>query len=294
MARARGNLNASLTSFDGRNISLNLFTCGSPPSKSSRPPRQDSRYLTITLNNTPIYEIKAPYSLSFLNVPLQPNELSAVLDLLDGEAGVSILSEPVGLVGFYRASLSKISAQALQLEVELVTNFNFTKIPLQLKIGDDDTLAVGEVLKVGKLVDGFLYRGMLSLVGLIRLGCPQAVRLVAFDWEADTSFKLDASILGVVGYVDIVGSSAVAGWVGSYGDPEPHRVSLRVDDRFIATMVADHTRSDVVEFGISSAKCGFHFDPEVVGSLEVGSKVAVTIGDDESIHLINSPYIIVD
>jgi hypothetical protein len=293
MTKAGGKSQAAIQSFDGRNFLLEFPAARPAASKRSRAQKR-VRSLNVILDGVLCYALKMPQSIASLNVPLPSAKLPALLDLIDRDAGVSILTEPLGLEAFYKARLSSIRGRALQLEVEILSNLNFSKLPVELKLGYDQTLAAGEVLKIKPTEVGFLYRGLLTLVQLLRFGPPQTARLSISDLETNASLDISAPDVGTIGYVDMATGSAVAGWVGSFNDAGPYKVNLRQGNRIVATTIADGPRLDVLAFGLSTSRCGFTFETSTISSIEVGSSLSVTIGDLKPIHVLNSPFVIAD
>jgi len=292
MAKATKHATTIIGDFDGGNITIKF---GRSHAKTPRYVQGASHlHIRILYDEKIAHEFLMPPENEQVVLPLPSVGLPENVEVFDVRSNVSLYRKSISLENLYKFVISSMVGNGLRFSIELTSNLNLKMLSVELRLSDETIFAFGRLEQIKVEGTTFHYRGSLDLACLIRIGPSQLVRLFVFQRPTDCCSYVSANNVGVVGYVDISQSSAVAGWIGSFSESVPYSVTLWINGTAAATMIADNPRPDVSAIGIASQNCGFSFMEKAIGAIPIGSSVTVSVGQAPSLHLLNCPLEIAD
>lgn len=179
--------------------------------------------------------------------------LGSVLDLIDA-AGTPLLEAPLDLTAARPVEWLGWALEGTSLRGGFRLGGAGPVGPLLVEV-TDGTNAVARGLALPDAQGG--HRFLLPLRRLVRIGLQIDLVLHIAGRPAGTPLALDVNALDLAGYVDMVESGAVSGWIARpSGGPAPG-IELRQGGRMLARAQADRPRPDLVALGYPAAQAGF-------------------------------------
>ena len=225
-----------------------------------------------------------------LRYALPPHVIAAEIDLVDVESGVSLLSRPMSLDGWYDLRVERMVVVRAVLQVEFSVRDGLDRHLGFEWLGMAGPIAQGVAI-AGKLVDGRRqYAARVPLLRLLRRGDQLTVfPRIGGHVVLARGLLLDDAAIGVVGHLDEAAPGRISGWVVNLTAPDaPLSLDIVVDGESVTTIVADQPREDVKQLAIGPVRCGFDLPLDLVLQDNTTIEVAVMLAGTPT-HLAGSP-----
>jgi hypothetical protein len=256
-----------------------------PSSKSTKLKPIGRLKLTILFDQRPVYSLTLDWQDQEIALPLLANYLPDEIGFRNSSDGKP-LCNPLRISDLLTCSLRSLSVQHKRIQGSLSSPTGLPYLPIEFSLPDGRVFADGKALRAES--DEREYRVDLPINNLIPIAGATHLDARVFGRLIAEKVEITANDIGIMGYVDVVSSSGIAGWVCSVESTEPLLVTLRVDGAPLTTSLAEHPRLDLKEWNLKNVGCGFAFAEELVARIPKGAEVSVTVGDP-GIHLVNSP-----
>jgi hypothetical protein len=258
-----------------------------PPANAPAPQGvpQERVGLTVMFDDEATYFIGLEQQDQELIIPILSKQLPNEIKFVECRNGRSVCTS-VQVARLLECSLNSLTCHGSRVLAKIGSSVDLQYLPVEFRLKDGRVFARGNGFKTDP--NNREYMVDLPITSLVPISEPVSLDAYVFGCPVTESHKLEASDVGIMGYVDVANSNGIMGWVSSLESPEPLLVTLRVGSTPLTTTLAEQPRPDLEAWNIKNTKCGFSFDKETIDKIPEDEKISITIGDPW-IHLVNSP-----